>query len=261
MKAISVTNQKGGVAKTTTVRNVAAALVEEGQRVLLVDLDPQANLTTGVGLNPRAIKRSIYDVLVHKVPLAEVIQHAPDGFDIAPSDETLMRAEMEMGDKRLGWVRELRKSLDPVRGNYDYCLFDTPPIRGFLTVNALVAADYGVIIPFVPERDPVMGMQLLLARMQELLPENPSLRVIACVPCMVDRNWKTHTQMVDEIARRFPGLPFTAPVMRHADFPKASELRMSILAYAPNGNGAKRYREVAHHVLRVPQPPAMMPVA
>jgi chromosome partitioning protein len=250
VRCLAVTNQKGGVAKTTSVRNLAVALVQLGQRVLVVDLDPQANLTTGSGIDLHTLRHSVYDVLVNKRPIVEAISQTREGYDIAVSDEALMRAEMEMGDKHLGWVRELKKALDPVRGTYDFCLFDTPPIRGFLTVNALVAADHGVIIPCAPERDAIMGMQLLLARMDELLPANPTLQVVAVVPCMVDRHWRVHVDTLEELRRRFPTLFFADPIMRHADFPKASQLRMSMLEYAPNSGGAKSYRALAALVLK-----------
>jgi chromosome partitioning protein len=251
VRTIAVVNQKGGVAKTTTVRNLAVALKHEGQRVLMVDLDPQANLTTSSGVDLRSLRGSIYNVLVHKKPMSDVIQHTREGLDVAPADEVLMRAEMEMGDQHLGWVRELRKALDPIRGNYDVCLIDTPPIRGFLTVNALVAAQHGVIIPFVPERDSIRGMQLLLGRIGELLPANPGLRPIACVPAMMDKNWRTHADNLAELTKRMPDLPFTQPIYRHADFPKSAALCMSIFDYAPKSQGAQAYRDLAHMVLRV----------
>jgi chromosome partitioning protein len=250
MRTIAVVNQKGGVAKTVTVRNLAVALAHEGQRVLMVDLDPQANLTTSAGIDLRHLQGSTYNVLVQKKPMGDVIQRTREGIDVAPADEVLMRAEMEMGDKQLGWVRELRKALDPVRGSYDVCLIDTPPIRGFLTVNALVAAEHGVIIPFVPERDSIRGMQLLLGRITELLPANPGLRPIACIPAMMDKNWRTHVDNLEELTRRMPQLPFTGPIYRHADFPKCSALCMSIFEYAPKSQGARAYRDLAHLVLR-----------
>jgi chromosome partitioning protein len=254
VKAIAVTNQKGGVAKTTTVLNLAVALTRLGRRVLVVDLDPQANLTQQAGIDIRRVRLSVYDVLVNKRAMADVIEQGQQGFWIAPSDEVLMRAEMEMGDKQLGWVRELKKSLDPVRSRFDYCLFDTPPVRGFLTVNALVAADHGVIVPFVPEIDAIMGMQLLLARMDELRGANEGLRPIACVPVMVDRNWKTHTDTVAEVVRRFPDLPVMEAIPRAADFPRARALGMSIFDFAPQSAGARSYRALTEHVLSLDEP-------
>ncbi len=253
---IAVVNQKGGVAKTTTVRNLGVALAHEGQRVLLVDLDPQANLTTSAGIDVRQLHGSTYNVLVQKQAISSIIQRSREGLDVAPADEVLMRAEMEMGEQQLGWVRELKRALDPIRGNYDVILIDTPPIRGFLTVNALVAADHGVIVPFVPERDSIRGMQLLLGRIDELLAANDGLRPIACVPSMVDKNWRTHAENLEQLTQRLPHLPFTEPVFRHADFPRASALCMSIFEFAPKSQGARVYRELAHHVLRAAQPAA-----
>lgn len=249
MKAIAVTNQKGGVAKTTTTLNLAVALSRAGHRVLVVDLDPQANLTTQAGFDVRQKRLSVYDVLVNKTPITDVIERGSLGFWVAPSDEILMRAEMEMGDKNLGWVRELRKALEPIRSRFDYCLFDTPPVRGFLTVNALVAADHGVIVPFAPEIDALMGMQFLLARMDELRPANDGLKALACVPVMFDRNWKVHRDILDAVAERFPDLPVTAPIPRAADFPRARALAMSIFDFAPNGVGAQRYTDLARLVM------------
>jgi chromosome partitioning protein len=249
VKAIAITNQKGGVAKTTTAVNLAVALTRMGHRVLVVDLDPQANLTSQAGFDVRQKRLSIYDVLVNKQPIADVIQPGSLGFSVAPSDEILMRAEMEVGDKNLGWVRELRKALDPVRSRFDYCLFDTPPVRGFLTVNALVAADRGVIIPFAPEIDALMGMQLLLARMDELRPANDGLTPLACLPVMVDQKWKAHRDILAAIVDHFPNLPVTDPIPRAAEFPRARALGMSIFDFAPNGIGAQRYAALARLVV------------
>ena len=259
MRAIAVTNQKGGVAKTTTVHNLGVALHREGQRVLVVDLDPQANLTMHLGLRPGSAPRSMYDVLVNQHPIQEVIRQTEEGIDLAPSDEILMRAEAEMEGSRLGWVRQLHRSLDPVRGAYDFCLFDTPPVRGFLTVNALVAATAGVIIPFIPEIDALVGMQLLLARMDELRGANPALDPIAVLPVLVDRTWRTHADTLAQIQARLPDLPLVEPIMRHADFPRATALRMSILDYAPHGSGARRYRDLATMVLAAPERAALVP--
>jgi chromosome partitioning protein len=249
MKAIAVTNQKGGVAKTTTALNLAVALTRMGHRVLVVDLDPQANLTTQSGFDLRAKRLSVYDVLVNKRPVADIIEEGNQGFWVAPSDEVLMRAEMERGNTDLGWVGELRRALEPVRARFDYCFFDTPPVRGYLTVNALVAADHGVIVPFTPELDALMGMQLLLARMDELRPQNSGLRPLACVPVMVDRRWRVHRDILEEIAERLPDLPMTPPIPRGADFPRARSLGQNIFDFAPKSVGAKLYSELARLVV------------
>jgi chromosome partitioning protein len=257
VRAIAVTNQKGGVAKTTTVHNLGVALQREGQRVLVVDLDPQANLTSRLGLSVGEHRRSVYEVLVNHDPIRDVIHETADGIDLVPSDELLMRAEGQMEAGRIGWVRQLHRALDPIRGRYDFCLFDTPPVRGFLTVNALIAATSGVIIPFIPELDSLIGMQLLLGRMDELRGANPNLEPIAVIPVLVDRNWRNHLETIEQIKARMPHLPLTQPIMRHADFPKARAAGMSILDYAPNGAGARAYRDLAAAILgaEIPAPP------
>ena len=149
MKSIAIANQKGGVGKTITVQNLAAALSRTGKRVLVVDLDPQANLSMNAGLDLHTQRLSTFDVLVNNCPITTIIRHSDQGYDVAPSKPILARAEGEMKGKP-GWVRQLRTSLNAVENVYDYCLFDTPPTIVFLTVNALVASNDGVIIPFLP---------------------------------------------------------------------------------------------------------------
>src|SRR5213076_1682372 len=142
-RVISFANQKGGVAKTTTTLNLGVAFAEQGLKVLLVDLDPQGNLTMSQGLNPDAIERSMFDVLVHRIPITEVIQAAE--VDLAVSSIDLAGAELALASM-IGRERALEKALAPVKDNYNYILIDTPPSLGLLTINALVASD-GVIVP------------------------------------------------------------------------------------------------------------------
>src|SRR3954451_6358494 len=142
-RVIAFANQKGGVAKTTSTLNLAVALREQGLRVLLVDLDPQGNLTMSQGLNPDAIERSMFDVLVHRLPITEVIHQAE--VDLAVSSIDLAGAELALSSM-IGRERALEKALAPVKENYNYILIDTPPSLGLLTINALVASD-GVIVP------------------------------------------------------------------------------------------------------------------
>ena len=142
-RVISFANQKGGVAKTTTTLNLGVALAEQGLKVLLVDLDPQGNLTMSQGLNPDTIERSMFDVLVHRLPIQEVVHHTE--VDLAVSSIDLAGAELALSSM-IGRERALEKALAPVRENYDYVLIDTPPSLGLLTINALVASN-GVIVP------------------------------------------------------------------------------------------------------------------
>src|SRR5919197_4996501 len=142
-RVIAFANQKGGVAKTTTTLNLAVAFKEQGLKVLAVDLDPQGNLTMSQGLNPDTIERSMFDVLVHRLPITEVVHKAE--VDLAVSSIDLAGAELALSSL-IGRERALEKALLPVKANYNYILIDTPPSLGLLTVNALVAAD-GVIVP------------------------------------------------------------------------------------------------------------------
>jgi chromosome partitioning protein len=247
MKSIAVANQKGGVGKTVTVQNLAAALGRMGKRVLVVDLDPQANLSMNAGIDLHAQPLSTFDVLVNDRPLTEIIRRSEQGYDVAPSKPVLVRAEGEMKGKP-GWVRRLRTSLHAVEHVYDYCLFDTPPTIVFLTVNALVAADHGVVIPFFPAPNAVAGMQLVLARMEELRPENEHLRVLACVPNRIEK-WRVEWNVLEQVQRQFSQLPFVTPVPKHADFVKAELYRVSIFDLAPTGEVAARFTELAQRVV------------
>src|SRR5512134_4016233 len=178
-RVIALANQKGGVAKTTTTLNLAVALKEKGNRVLVVDLDPQGNLTMSQGMNPDEIEKSMFDVLVHRIPIQDVIVHAE--IDIAVSSIDLAGAELALSSM-IGRERALEKALAPVREGYDFVLMDTPPSLGLLTINALVAAD-GVIVPVQCEYLSLRGLVQLentLAMVRENL--NPGVRVQGIVP-------------------------------------------------------------------------------
>ena len=142
-RVIALANQKGGVAKTTSTVNLAAALTERGERVLVVDLDPQSNLTMSQGFDPEHLELTIFDVLVHKVPIEQIVQRSE--FDVAVASIDLAGAELALSSM-IGRERALEKALLPVRGQYDHILIDTPPSLGLITINALTAAD-GVIVP------------------------------------------------------------------------------------------------------------------
>src|SRR5215210_5931690 len=183
-RVISFANQKGGVAKTTTTLNLGVALAEKGLKVLLVDLDPQGNLTMSQGLNPATIERSMFDVLVHRLPIGEVIHHTE--VDLAVSSIDLAGAELALSSM-IGRERALEKALAPVRDNYDYVLIDTPPSLGLLTINALVASN-GVIVPVQCEYLSLRGLVQLentLSMIRENL--NPEVDVLGILATMFDR--------------------------------------------------------------------------
>ena len=182
-RVISFANQKGGVAKTTTTLNLGVALAEQDLKVLLVDLDPQGNLTMSQGLNPDTIERSMFDVLVHRLPIGEVVHHAEA--DLAVSSIDLAGAELALSSM-IGRERALEKALAPVRDSYDYVLIDTPPSLGLLTINALVASDH-VIVPVQCEYLSLRGLVQLentLAMIRENL--NPNVAIMGILPTMFD---------------------------------------------------------------------------
>jgi chromosome partitioning protein len=252
VKTIAVANQKGGVGKTVTVQNLAVALSLLDKRVLVVDVDPQANLSMNSGIDLHSQKLSTFDVLVNNRGIAEIIRLSEQGYDIAPSKPILVRAEGEMKGKP-GWVRRLRTALEPVANNYDYCLIDTPPTIVFLAVNALVASNAGIIIPFFPAPNAIAGMQLVLARMEELRPENQTLRPIACVPNRMER-WRVESKVLEQVKREYPALPITAPIPKHADFVKAELYRLSVFDLAPRGPVAKSFSALAQTVVDAAEP-------
>src|SRR5438309_5948917 len=189
-RVISFANQKGGVAKTTTTLNLGVAFAEHGLKVLLVDLDPQGNLTMSQGLNPDLIERSMFDVLVHRLPIDEVIERRE--VDVAVASIDLAGAELALSSQ-IGRERTLQKALEPIRSRYDYILIDTPPSLGLLTINAFVAAT-GVIVPVQTEYLSLRGL-VQLENTLEMVRENlnPEVSIIGIVPTMYDKR-VTHSR-------------------------------------------------------------------
>jgi len=243
---IALANQKGGVAKTTTTLNLGVAFVEQGYRVLVIDLDPQGNLTMSQGLNPDTIERSMFDVLVHRLPIEQVIERRE--VDVAVSAIDLAGADMALASV-IGRERALEKALAPIKDRYDYILIDTPPSLGLLTINAFVAAD-GVIVPVQTEYLSLRGLVQLentLAMVRENL--NPDVRIIGIVPTMYDRRL-THSREADEILREnFGDLVYATRIRKTIRFAEAPVKGSSVLAYEPNGEAAALYRDLAKEVL------------
>ena len=243
---IAFANQKGGVAKTTTTLNLGVAFAEKGHRVLVVDLDPQGNLTMSQGMNPDTLERSMFDVLVHRMPIEQVIQRHE--VDVAVSSIDLAGADMALSSV-IGRERALEKGLAPIKDRYDYILIDTPPSLGLLTINAFVAAD-GVIVPVQTEYLSLRGLVQLentLAMVRENL--NPEVRIIGIVPTMYDRRL-THSREADEILREnFGDLVYSTRIRKTVRFAEAPVKGSSVLAYEPNGEAAALYRDLAKEVL------------
>src|SRR5690348_16203836 len=245
-QVIVLANQKGGVAKTTTTLNLGVAFVETGYRVLLVDLDPQGNLTMSQGLNPDSIEQSMFDVLVHRMPLEHVIVRRE--VDLAVSSIDLAGADMALSSQ-IGRERALEKALAPIRDRYDYIMIDTPPSLGLLTINAFVAGT-GVIVPVQTEYLSLRGLVQLentLAMVRENL--NPSVEIVGILPTMYDRRL-THSREADEILREnFGELVYHTRIRKTVRFAEAPVKGTSVLAYDPDGEAAMMYRDLAREVL------------
>ena len=245
-KVIAFANQKGGVAKTTTTLNLGVALGELGNRVLLIDLDPQGNLTMSQGMNPDAIERSMFDVLVHRVPISDII-HSVE-VDIAVSSIDLAGAELALS-AMMGRERALEKALVEVRDRYDYILLDTPPSLGLLTINAFVAAD-GVIVPVQCEYLSLRGLVQLentLAMVRENL--NPEVRVQGIVPTMFDGRTLHAREAIEILEEHFGDLVFKTRIRKTIRYAEAPVKGSSVLRYEPSGPAAQAYRDLAKEVL------------
>jgi chromosome partitioning protein len=245
-RVIAFANQKGGVAKTTTTLNLGVAFAEQGYKVLLVDLDPQGNLTMSQGFNPDSIERSMFDVLVHKLPIAEIIEHAE--VDIAVASIDLAGAELALSSM-IGRERALEKALAPVREEYDYILIDTPPSLGLLTINAFVAAD-GVIVPVQCEYLSLRGLvqlQNTLTMIRENL--NPNVDIDGILPTMFDKRILHSREAVDILRENFGDLVFNTRIRKTIRYAEAPVKGLSVLKYDPSGEAAEAYRDLAKEVL------------
>ena len=245
-RVIAFANQKGGVAKTTTTLNLGVAFAEKGLRVLLVDLDPQGNLTMSQGMNPDSIERSMFDVLVHRVPITEVIHHTE--VDLAVSSIDLAGAELALSSM-IGRERALEKALAPVKDDYNYILIDTPPSLGLLTINALVASE-GVIVPVQCEYLSLRGLVQLentLTMIRENL--NPAVGIQGILPTMFDNRTLHSREAVEILEENFGDLVFGTRIRKTIRYAEAPVKGSSVLKYEPTGSAAEAYRKLAKEVL------------
>jgi chromosome partitioning protein len=245
-RVISFANQKGGVAKTTTTLNLGVALAEQELKVLLCDLDPQGNLTMSQGLNPDTIERSMFDVLVHRLTIDEVIHHTE--VDLAVSSIDLAGAELALSSM-IGRERALEKALAPVKDRYDYVLIDTPPSLGLLTINALVASN-GVIVPVQCEYLSLRGLVQLentLSMIRENL--NPDVGIEGILPTMYDSRTLHSREAVEILQENFGDLVFDTKIRKTVRYAEAPVKGTSVLKYDPSGTAAEAYRELAKEVL------------
>lgn len=249
-RVYTLVNQKGGVGKTTTVINLGAYLAYFGQRVLLVDLDPQANATSCLGVDRRTVKSGTYDVVIGASPALNNILHNPKlKLSLLPSSPALAGAEVELVPE-LARETRLKEALRPIIERYDYILIDCPPSLGLLTLNGILAAQDGVIIPVQCEYLALEGIGQLTQTIQRVRAAlYPSLRVRGVVLTMFDGRTKLSNDVVAEVSRHFPEQVFSTVIPRSIRLAEAPSYGQPISTYSPASTGAHAYANLAREVL------------
>lgn len=248
-RIIALANQKGGVGKTTTTLNLGAALANQGHRVLLIDLDPQSNLTTALGLNPYQLERTAYDVLHNAERGAEIaIQQVRELLHLLPSTLDMAAAEIELSSA-VGRELLLRKSLAPVRSRYDYILIDPPPSLGLFTLNALVAATE-VLIPLQVEIFALQGMGRLQKTIDLVHDLNPALHIGGVLCTMVDHRTSLSTGIEAQARELFGDIVYKTVIPQNVRLAESPGMGQTIFEYDPSSNGARAYIALAEEVAR-----------
>lgn len=248
MRILAITNQKGGVGKTTTCVNLAASLAATGQRVLLIDLDPQGNATTGSGLDKAHLKHTIYHVLIGDKTLQEVIQPSEKGkFDIAPANRNLAGAEVELVNE-IGRETRLKLALSTLKSGYDYVLLDCPPALNLVTVNALTAAD-AVVIPMQCEYYALEGLSDLVNTIKKVRTHlNPTLEIEGLLRTLFDNRNMLAQQVSAQLESHFGDKVYRTVIPRNIRLAEAPSYGLPVLIYDRASKGAQAYVELAQEI-------------
>lgn len=249
----AIANQKGGVGKTTTTINLAAALVERGARVLIVDLDPQGNASTGLGIAPSMRVKSSYDLIIDEVPLADTLLDTYiDGLTICPSNADLSSADLELVSnvKRSFLLHDALRDTSAQNLGLDFILIDCPPSLSLLTINALVAS-HAILVPLQAEFFALEGLSQLLLTVREVRQSaNPTLRIEGVVLTMVDGRNRLSQQVESDARKTLGSLVFGTVIPRNVRLSEAPSYAQSILTYDPMSKGAEAYRSLAAEVIK-----------
>lgn len=247
-KIIAVVNQKGGVGKTTTAVNITAAIAEQNKKVLLCDFDPQANATSGLGINKRKLKNSVYDVVVNELSTRDAIVSTKFG-DVLPATADLAGAAVELLSMPEP-NQQLKKALLAVKDAYDLILIDCPPSLEMLTLNALAAAD-GILVPVQCEYYALEGLSDLMNTLRMVKKRiNPNLEIFGVALTMYDGRTNFSAQVAQEVRKHFPGKVYVNAIPRNVRLAEAPSHGLPVFAYDKNSRGAIAYRAIAEEIIK-----------
>lgn len=248
-RVIAITNQKGGVGKTTTAVNLSACLAYKGKRVLLIDVDPQGNSTSGLGIDKKSIQKSIYDVLINDVQIeTTIIDTHVENLKICPSNIQLAGAEVELVSV-ISRETRMKMSIEEIRNNFDFILIDCPPSLGLLTINALTAADT-ILVPIQCEYYALEGLSQLMNTVKLVQRHlNPSLDVEGVVLTMFDARTNLSIQVVEEVKKYFKNKVYRTVIPRNVRLSEAPSYGLPIILYDPKSKGSECYLELAEEVI------------
>ena len=249
MKTFAIANQKGGVGKTTTAVNLSAALTDYGKKVLLVDIDPQGNATSGLGIDKNDLKKSIYDVLIDDESINEVVHETANmNLDIIPANISLAGAEIELVSAMSRELR-LKKAFEKLSGDYDYCIIDCPPSLSLLTINAFTAAD-GILIPVQAEYYALEGLSQLINTIELVKRHlNTELSIEGVLLTMLDARTNLGSQVSEEVREHFKDQVYDTVIQRNIRLGEAPSYGQPITAYDPKSQGAENYSKLAKEVI------------